>query len=251
MENQSDMEDFLSEKMREMEKMEDFFANEKNRKKDLDSFFSKQVKMLHKRSVSAGMKIEMICLILLGGICVFEPGMWGLFLSMLIMAVFAFSYRIYINSKYKYSYSKAKRGFKQIYPDYTDSIIKNEIIKNDKDKLIIQTGFAPAEQFYIWFCNDFLLVCKIRNYEFSFIRYEDILYIEYDKIQGDQTGTGTVGYRIAVHVAALHDCVKIHYQVNKKRKEFIFFAPSPFSYSKFFMKKGIKVIKCSNLSSVE
>lgn len=251
MENQSDMEDFFSGKMREMEKMEDFFADEKNRKKDLDSFFSRQMKMLHKRPVSAGMKIEIICLILLGGICVFEPRMWGLFFSMLIMAVLAFSYRIYKNSKYKYSYSKAKNGFQQLYPDYTDSIIKNEIIKNDKDKVIFQTGFAPAEQYYIWFCNDFLLACKIRNYEFSFIRYADILYVEYGKIQGDQTGAGTVGYRMAVHVAALHDCVKIHYQVNKKEKEFIFFAASPFSYSGYFTKKEIRVIKHDNLSSVK
>lgn len=251
MENQSDIEDFLSGKLREMEKMEDFFADEKNRNKVLDSFFSKQVKMLHKRPISAGMKIEMICLILLGGICVFEPRMWGLFLSMLIMAAFVFSYSIYKNSKYKYSYPKAKRGFQQIYPDYTDSIIKNEIIKSDKDKVIIQTGFAPADQYYIWFCNDFLLACKIRNYEFSFIRYADILYVEYGKIQDDKTGIGSVGYRMAVHVAALHDCVKIHYQVNKKRKEFIFFAHSPFSYSGLFTKKGIRVIKHGNLSSEE
>ncbi len=134
------------------------------------------------------------------------------------IAVFAFSCRIYINSKYKYSYSKAKRSFQQLYSDYTDSILKNEILKSDNNKVIIQTGFAPEEQFYIWFCNDFLLACKIRNYEFVFIRYSDILYIEYYKIQGDKTGIGTVAYNRGVSIAALHDCVKVHYQINNMKK---------------------------------
>lgn len=248
-EKQSDIENFFQGKIREMEKMEDFFADEKNIKKDLDSFFAKQVKILHTRPVLAGIKVEMVCLILLGGICVFfgrEEGaimMWGLFFCLLFIAVFAFSYRIYINSKYKYSYSKAKRSFQQLYSDYTDSILKNEIVKSDNNKVIIQTRFAPAEQFYIWFCNDFLLACKIRNYEFVFIRYSDILHIEYYKIQGDKTGIGTVAYNRAVSIAALHDCVKVHYQINNMKKEFKFFTISPFCYFENFAEKGIKVIE--------
>ncbi len=242
------MINFLFGKTEEMEKMEDFFQDKKNGNKDLDSFFAQQVRIFFTIPAIAGMKLMIISLLSLGGLCIFchkeenVAWLWGIFFFLLIVAVFVFGYRMHINSGYKYSFPKAKEKFQNFYLNYTDDVLNDEIVKNDKEKVVIKTLFAPTHQYHIWFCSDFLLFCDVGSYEFTFIRYLDILRLEYYKVH---TENGS-GFNVSDVLEDRHDCIKLYYQINNTKKELRFFAISPFSYSETFRMKGIEVIECVN-----
>lgn len=260
----SDLINFTLSKNIEMEKMEDFFKDDLNMNKNLDSFFAKQTKNFHMQPTNAAIKLIIICLVLLGALFSFATFyeeesasssissesywiLWGIYFTFLIAVLFIFSYRLYVNSTYKYSYTKAKKKFQQLYPDYTDSILKHEIVKNDKEKIAIQTLYGPAYQYHIWLCNDFLLFCATSNYKFTFMKYSDILHIEYYKVHGHGS-TGSPASKAAGRLIDMHDCVTIHYQKHNQRKELVFVTISPFFYSQAFVMKGINVIEHKDIS---